>query len=556
MVRFNFRCLVAMVLVLVCLVPVRGQALTGDILGTVRDSSGAVVPGVLVTLTQVATNVKSTATTDTEGNYSFSALKPDHYSLEVSKANFEKTVIPDIELLVAQRQRLDIALRVGATSQRIEVSAGAAELLESQTSEVGQVIEEKPIEELPLNGRDFIQLATLAPGVYPVAGAFSCSSAGYGTGVKQGAASFTAFGLRESDVSYLIDGIETRGARYGNATIRPSVDAIQEFKMQTEDYGADNGRSSIIVNIALKSGTNSIHGSGFEFLRNSALDANNFFLNEAGLRNPGFQQNDFGGSIGGPVRRSKTFFFGAYEGIRSLQALPLIGLYPSAAQLGGNLADDSTGTGIFPTTSAFCQANAGSTKCLNVIDPTTGQPFPGNVIPTSRLDPVDQKWLPYIHQPNVAVTPDLPTLPSFNFAETPKELDNANLFHIRVDHEFSSKDHLFTSYSFDERPHFVPGLAILGGETFPWRGQVLAIGETHVFTPNVVNEIRFGYDRSHNGGIAQTANGPNIAGDIFGIQNVPVRPLAYGVPYAVIPVGVVTLYRNRLWIEAFSSWTT
>jgi len=541
MVTLSVRCFAVFVVMLAALVSCRGQALTGDILGTVRDSTGAVAPGALVMLTQVGTGVTSSAITDSDGNYSFASLKPAHYSLEVSKANFEKTIVPDIELLVAQRQRLDIILRVGATNQRVEVSAGAAVLLETQTSEVGQVMQEKPIVELPLNGRDFIQLATLTPGVYPVAGANSCSSQGFGTGAKPGTSTFTALGLRESDVSYLVDGIETRGARFGNATIRPSVDAIQEFKVQTQDYSADNGRSSIIVNIALKSGSDTVHGSAYEFFRNSALDANNFFLNQAGVARPGFQQNNFGVSIGGPIvfphlynGHNKTFFFGDYEGIRSLQAQSLLGLYPSTAQLAGNLADDSTGTGIFPASSAFCQANAGSTKCMDVVDPTTGKPFPGNVIPTGRLDPIALKWLPFINQPNVTVTANQAALPGFNFTKTPKEKNNADLFHIRVDHEFSEKDHLFGSYSFDQRPHFVPGLAILGGETFPWRAQVLAIGETHIFNPTVVNEFRFGYDRSRNGGIAETAFGPNISGDVFGFQNVPNRPIAFGVPTANI----------------------
>jgi len=541
MLSFSVRCFAAIVLMLASVVACWGQALTGDILGTVRDSTGAVVADAQVILTQVGTGATSSAITDSEGNYSFASLKPAHYSLEVSKANFEKTIVPDIVLLVAQRQRLDIILRVGATSQRVEVSAGAAVLLETQTSEVGQVIQEKPIVELPLDGRDFIQLATLAPGVYPIAGAYSCSSQGYGTGAKSGTSTFTAMGLRESDVSYLVDGIETRGARWGNATVRPSVDAIQEFKVQTEDYSADNGRSSIIVNIALKSGTDTVHGSAYEFLRNSALDANDFFLNKTGVPRPGFQQNNFGTSIGGPIvfpriynGRHKTFFFGDYEGIRSLQSGTFTGLYPSAAQLAGNLADDSTGTGIFPTSSPFCQANAGSTKCMDVIDPTTGNPFPGNVIPTGRLDTIAQKWLPYINQPNVNVPANQASLPGFNFVKTPKEKNNADLFHIRVDHEFNEKNHLFGSYSFDQRPHFVPGLAILGGETFPWRAQVLALGETHIFTPTVVNEFRFGYARSRNGGISETAFGPNISADVFGFQNVPNRPIAFGVPTAGI----------------------
>jgi len=537
MVRLTWWCLGAVALLIVWVMPVtvcKAQALTGDIVGTVRDSSGAVIPDVRISLTQVDTGIKLSVSTDSSGNYSFAELKPTRYSLEASKLSFTTTTIPDIELLVTQRQRIDVTLRLGAVSQHVEVSAGAAELLETQTSSVGQVIQQKPIVDLPLNGRDFVQLATLSAGVYSSNGAAICSCATWATGAPAGTVSFTAMGLRETDISYLIDGIETRGARLGNVTVRPSPDAIQEFKVQTENYSAENGRSSIIVNVALKSGSNKLHGSAYEFLRNSYLDANNFFLNLAGVQKPGFQQNDFGGSVGGPIRHDKTFFFGDFEGIRSLKAESLVGLYPSVAQFAGNLADDSAGTGIFPTNSSFCQANAGSQKCVDVINPSTGQAFPGNRIPKNMLDPIAQKWLPYIHVPNVAVAANEPQIPSFNFAYTPKELNNADLFHIRLDHVISDKDHFFASYSFDQRPHFRPGLPILGGLKFPWRAQVLALNETHLFSPTIVNEVRFGYNRSVNGGVGQTAYGQNIASNVFGFQNVQAQPVAYGVPGAVI----------------------
>jgi hypothetical protein len=537
MTRLSAHWFVMTVLVTLCFVPGRdcqAQALSGSIVGTVRDSSHAVVPGVQITLTQIESGATQSTTSDESGEYSFAELKPAHYRLEASKPTFEKAVISDIELLVTQRQRLDITLRVGAATQQVEVNAGAAELLESQNAEIGQVIQQKPIVDLPLNGRDFIQLATLGAGIYPVAAGYSCSAQGFATGATSGTVSFTAMGLREQDISYLIDGIETRNPRWGSATIRPSPDAIQEFKVETQDYGSENGRSSVVVNIALKSGTDALHGSAYEFLRNSALDANSYFLNLAGVPKPGFQQNDFGASLGGPIRRGKTFFFGDYEGIRSLKAKALVGLYPSTAQLAGNLADDSVGTGIFPTDSAFCQSNSGNSKCVDVVNPSTGTPFPGNIIPTDMLNATAQKWLPYINKPNVTIAPNPGVIPPLNFSSTPKELNNADLFHIRVDHQFREKDHAFGSFSFDQRSHFLPGIAILGGEDFPWRAMVLSLGETHLLSSKAVNELHFGYSRSNIEGISQTANGPNIAADTFGIQNVPVRPLAYGIPTAGI----------------------
>jgi hypothetical protein len=517
-------------------ITVLAQTFTADILGTVRDTSGAVVPNAKVTLTQVSTGVTFNASTDSSGDYIFAELQPGRYRLVVSKEGFKTNTVSDIELLVGQRSRTDVALALGAITQTVEVSAGGTEMLETLTSSIGQVINEKAITELPLNGRNFIQLATLSPGVFSVAtctNSFSCSLVFTGGG-GPGGSTIAAMGLRESNVSYLIDGIETRSARWGNASIKPSPDAIQEFKMETSNFEADSGRSSVITNITLKSGSNSVHGSAYEFLRNSALDANNFFLNEAGKPRPPFRQNNFGGAVGGPIVRDKLFFFGAYEGFRSQKGIALNGLYPSAAQLAGNLADDSAGTGIFPTNSAFCQANAGSSKCLNVINPFTGQPFPGNMIPTGMLDATAQKWLPYIRQPNVAVTPNQPTVPPFNFISEPNETISDNQFHARIDYNIRNKDRLFGSASYDDRPHTLPGLAINANKIFPWRGQVYAGNWVHTFSPTTVNEFSFGYSHSHNSLVGDTSFGPNIAQDVIGLKNVNPYPITFSVPGAGI----------------------
>jgi hypothetical protein len=513
-----------------------GQTFTGDLLGTVKDSTGAVIPGANVTLTQVSTGAKFTATTDKSGDYLFTELQPGRYRLEVSKQGFQTKTVSDIELLVAQRTRLDVSLEIGAVMQSVEVSAGGTQLLETQSSEVGQVVQQRAMVELPLNGRNFLQLALLAPGVFPAANnnnGFSCVQTFTGGG-GPGGGSIGPMGLRESNVSYLIDGIETRSARWGNASIKPAPDAVQEFKMETSNFEADSGRSSVITNITLKSGSNVFHGSAYEFIRNSALDANDFFLNTAGKPKPEFQQNNFGGSVGGPIKRNKLFFFGAYEGLRSGQGLALTGLYPTAAQLAGDLADDSAGTGIFPTNSPVCQANPGSSKCINVINPSTGQPFPGNVIPPTMLDPTAQKWIPYIHQPNVAVTPNQPSLPSFNFAYAPKDVFSDNQFHIRIDDNIGNNDRFFASYSYDDRPHNRPSLAIDANQLFPWRGQVLATSWVHSFNPTLVNEFRFGYSRSHIAFNGNTSFGPNIAQDVIGLMNVNPYPITYSVPGAGI----------------------
>ena len=517
--------------------PGLGQLITGDILGTIQDSTGAVVPGAKVTLAAVDTGIKWEATSDASGNYLFAQMKPGHYSVEASKEGFRTETVSNIELLVGQRPRVDITLVVGALTQTVEVSAGGVQLLDTQTSTMGQVIQEKPVAELPLNGRNFMQLAILAPGVNPVLNAVSPAT----TWVGQSNVTTFVAGLRESDESFLVDGIESRNARFGSVGVRPDPDAIQEFKMQTSDFSAEFGRSAAIINTTIKSGSNTVHGALYEYARNSTLDSNSFFLNLTGAPKPSFQQNNFGFSLGGPVNlphvyhgHDKTFFFINYEGIRSRQGTGGTALVASRAQLAGNLADDSAGTGIFPTSSPFCTANPTSSKCVNVIDPTTGQPFPGNVIPTNRLDPVAQKWLAYIPAPNVAVASGLTAPPLYNYTVSPKDRNDLNEGNARMDHSISSKDQLFGSFTFEDRPHVEPGVMLGAGQAYPNRNQLLAVTEAHTFSPTVVNEARFGYNRTKTFLEGLGALGGNVAANVFGFTNTSANPFDYGVPDAGI----------------------
>ncbi|MGH7869684.1 MAG: carboxypeptidase regulatory-like domain-containing protein, partial [Candidatus Dormibacteraceae bacterium] len=512
--------------------PALAQLITGDIVGTVRDASGAVVPDAKAVLTQSATGVSYTTSTDPSGNYTFVQLKPSHYNLTVSKQGFETSAISDIELLVGQRPRVDVALQVGTVSQRVTVSAGGVQMLETQTSSAGQVIQEKPIVNLPLNGRDFMQLTVLAPAVSPIGNGNSPATAW--TGLGSGNASVSVAGMRESDVSYLIDGIETRNARFGSADLHPSIDALQEFKMQTDGFSAEYGRSSAVMNSTLKSGTNSFHGDAYEFIRNSALDANDFFFNAQSLPIPPYAQNDFGATLGGPIVHDKTFLFLAYEGFRSRLGETGEALVPSAGQWAGDLADNSSGTGIFPTNSAFCQGNPGSSRCLNVINPSTGQPFPGNVIPSSMLDARAQKWHQFTPTANIPSAVNSATLPLFNYAASPKIRNDFNNANVRVDQSISSKDQLYGSYSFDDVPHIVPSVMPVQGTSYPMRSQVASITETHILSPQIVNEFRFGYNRGKTFLVSQGALGPNYATDVFDFTNTSPNPFDFGVPDAGI----------------------
>jgi hypothetical protein len=267
------------------------QAITGDILGTVKDASGAVVPGAKVVLTQTTTGVKFMVTTDTGGNYLFAQLKPNRYSLTVSKHGFVSTTVSDIDLLVGQRPRVDVVLQVGSVTETVNVNAGGIQLLDTQTSSMGQVLEDRTIVNLPLNTRNFMQLVTLAAGVSPIGSGNSPAS--FWTGAGSGQVTASIAGLRESDESFLVNGIETRNSRFGSVGLRPSIDAIQEFKMQTDNFSAETGRSAAVINTTLKSGSNQLHGSLFEFIRNDSLDANDFFFNLVGTRIPHYVQRGY-----------------------------------------------------------------------------------------------------------------------------------------------------------------------------------------------------------------------------------------------------------------------
>lgn len=510
-----------------------GQAITGDLLVNVTDPSGAVVGGARLELVETGTNLKFPAETDSLGNHLYSQLKPGLYKLTVTAPGFQVTVLDDIRILIGQRTRVDVRLIVGAVTETVTVSAGTVTLLNSESAAMGQVIDQKPIVELPLNGRNFIQLAQISAGAVPIG--IGVSPATSWTG--RGDSTLSIAGGRETNVSFLVNGIETRNSRFGSAGIRPSIEAIQEFRVQRTTFGAEFGRSAAIVNTTLRSGTNELHLTAFEFLRNRNLDANNFFANRTGQRKPPFSQNNFGTAVGGPVRlpkiydgRDKTFFFFNFEGLRQREGITSTGIYPSRAQLSGNLADDSAGTGFYPLVSAFCQANRGSRKCMNVIDPTSGQPFAGNVIPTGRLDPITQKALPWILTPNLAEAAGAAAFPNFNTVGAPKIINDWDQYNVRLDHRLGSKDHLFGSFSYADEAHLRPALRPLGGDNFPQSNRLVTATYNRIFSPSILNEFRFGYNRSRTFRLAETSFGRDYAREVFGLKNTTDQPIMFGVP--------------------------
>jgi hypothetical protein len=346
------------------------QRIFGDMLGSVTDPSGAAVREAKVTLHNLDTGRTLTATTAQDGSYSFVELTPGRYEVTAEHEGFETKVISNVKLSADQRVRVDISIPVGAVSTVVQVQASGGELVQTETHELSEVVESRRVEDLPVNGRSYLSLTVTTPGVI----------LGGTQGIKSNTSNWTlrnnqsiwVSGQRESSINYMIDGIETRNNRWANVSFRPSIDMISEFKLERSAYGGEIGLDGgVIVNITTKGGTNEFHGSAFEFLRNNDLNARNYFDKSVAP----LQDNDFGGVIGGPIIKNKLFFFGSYEGDRSNKGQTLQGLFPSQAQLQGNLADNSAGTGIFPTNSSFCQSNPTSNQCKAIMDPDSGAPF-------------------------------------------------------------------------------------------------------------------------------------------------------------------------------------
>jgi len=483
---------------------VGAQQETAKLTGEVKDSSGALVAGAHITVTNVRTNISVNTETNDQGFYTVASLKPGDYSITVEKTGFSKTLHSGVTLQINQVARIDITLQTGQVTESVEI-AGGAPLLESETSSRGSVIDQKKIVELPLNGRDYNQLALLSPGVFP--GTPRLASVNF-KGV------LNVNGNRTFNNVFLLDGVDN--ISYSNSfrgenvqLVQPSIEALQEFKIQTNAYSAEFGRSSgAVVNAVIKSGTNDIHGSLYEFIRNDALDANNFFSNALGAPKPVRKRNQFGGSIGGPLVKNRTFWFADYEGLRDREGVPRVRLVPTAAQKAG----------LFSTA---------------VFDPfAAGRPeFSKNaagqwVIPESRWDPVGRAIVALIPDPNVAGTNI--------FASTPVTTTRQDQFDVRIDHQISSNISLFGRYSFVDtntfRPAPLPGLAegsfndAFGANLN--RSQGMAIGLTWTFSPTFVGDFRFGWGRGN-----YFTNPPNFGvngAEKVGLKNVPSDPAIVG----------------------------
>ena len=444
---------------------VAGATLTG----TVTDSSHAGIPKAQVTITDVATDVARNAVTDNVGFYTAPNLLPGTYDVSVTAPGFSTEVRTGVTLTVGAKQVLDIAMRVGQVSERVQVT-GEAPTVELASSTIGAVVNSTTVRELPLNGRSWTDLATLQPGVVAIETQLPFTS-GSNRGSRGFGAQISISGGRPQQNNYRLDGISINDYSNGGPGSvlggNLGVDAIQEFSVLTSNYSTEYGRTSGgVVNAITRSGTNQFHGSVYEFLRNSALDARNFF-DQATI--PPFKRNQFGASAGGPIRKDRTFVFGDYEAIRQSKGITLVSVVPSAAARAGILSS-------------------------------------GNV----TVDPTVQKFLGIYPLPNAGLTA---SGDSGKFAFAGQQIVSENFFTTRVDHKFSDKDALFGTYMYDNTTFSTPDAfdaTLVGHHT---KRQLVALEETHIFNQNLVNTVRAGISRSAVANLLGLAAINPLAGD-------------------------------------------
>jgi outer membrane receptor protein involved in Fe transport len=460
------------------------QTSTGRITGTITDQTGAVVSGATVNITSLEENRTVTAQSGGSGEYSVPSLKPGSYKVEVTAPNF-KSSTQTVTLEVNQVLPVNVALTPGATTENVEVSS-AAPLVSTDSSDLGEVIEGKQVIDLPLNTRNFTQLATLTPGVTRGMNINGNSNGTQGNAEtyrynNSGGAVLNVNGLRPQANNFLLDGFDNNESLVNTIIFFSEPDAIQEFRVETNVAPAEFGRAGgAIVNTSIKSGTNQFHGTFFEYLRNSALDATPWTSASNAQKLP-FKQNQFGAAIGGPIIKNKLFIFGDYQGLRASQP---------------NTTDYATVPTDLMRSSGFTNFSQVTTPIIN---PITGTPFPGNILPAGMLNPAAVAYLNAFPAPNCnnSINANCQFLTN-NYTTNRNRITSFDDFDIRADYNMSSKDSAFVRYSYgnenltttSEFPALPAGFGSGSNPTKPWSA---VFEETHLFTSNLVNEFRFGY---------------------------------------------------------------
>ena len=462
---------------------------TSSVGGTIKDPTGLGVPAAKVELTDTQRGASRQTETNQSGDYVFNAVQAGIYTLQVSRSGFQTSTVKNVRVAVNQLATVDMTMQLGAVTQTVQVNAeGETPLLETASNALGTVVDQVRVEELPLNGRDFMQLGFLAGATSLPQGSSDVVTSQY----QHPDRTIGIAGASQFQTSYLVDGIATRGSRLGESSLNLSISAIDQFKIQIGFFMPDQGPNPGIVDVITKGGTNQFHGEAFEFLRNSNLDARNFFAQapERQLR------NQFGFAFGGPVLipalfngKDKLWFHTDYEGTRQIQDFTSNGFTPTAAMFGGDFS-------VVPQT---------------IYDPSTfnaatgqRQPFPGNVIPSNRINSLSQKLLQYY-------------LPGANYNERPSNLFgsprdtlNDDQFTIRVDTRISGRQSLFLDMTYENSPVLNGGLLPLTGASYPFDAQMAVIQHTMTFGPNLVNIARIGFSRSFVQSQGEAESGPDL----------------------------------------------
>jgi hypothetical protein len=508
------------------ILPVAAQVQTNtEISGTVSDTQGAMVPGASVSLRNQDTGEVQKTTSNGAGSYAFLSIPPGTYTVTASHVGFKAAEVTNRVAQVAEPAQVDLKLEVGQVSQTVSVSAAGAELIDTTTAEVSGTINQKLVSNLPLNGGDFLDLVTMAPGTA------STTALGPWSNTGSNQASFTeaslmhvsAAGLsvtggvflggnRDSASNISIDGSNIQMALYGQTVQLQSPSDIQEVKVESGVMNAEFGFGTSAVNTVTKSGANQFHGEAYEYLRNNDLDANNFFSNLAGLKNPGYKMNQFGASVGGPILRNKLHFFANYEGLRVAQSTVNEAPTPPAAVRNGNFS--SLGVTVYNPYQ---------------YDPATGlrTPFPNDTIPSGAtslcspnptcMDPAMVAYLNYTPLPNTVID----GIPEYVNA-TPTTITR-NQYTGRIDWDHGEKTHVFGRYTYFNDYGFATGVAPIAGTANPFGSINPTVSWVQIFSPTAVNNLTLSYTRGHIA-ISRATNGIGDISHQLGLQNVSTSP--------------------------------
>ena len=491
-----------------------GRAQTqGGISGLVTDSSGAAIAGAEVTVTNTATRGTRKTTTNADGLYSFPSLPPGNYALKIEHKGFKTAEIPEVKVDVQQIVRLDVPLQVGALEESVTVSSRST-LLNTENTTLGTVIENKVVTELPLNGRQYLNLVALSPNVNMLSPA--AGQAGARQGGDRAQQSISTGGQRIFFNYYTLDGVANMDVNFNSYIALPSIDAIQEFKVQNGVYPAEYGHQSTQVNVVTKSGGNTFHGTLFEFVRNDALDAEPYGFTAVRPRKSPFKWNDFGYEVDGPIYipglfdgRDKLFFMTNFEGLRRRQTTQATFTVPTAKMFAGDFSEVLPGTIIY--------------------DPTTGQPFPGNVVPANRIDPVSKNFLEYYRSS---------TLPGLlnNYVQDNSAPFDRNGYVIRADYNESPTSQWMGRYNWGDDTQSTQGLGLAGTKVLTDYKQ-WAASNTRTFGSTLVNEARFGYTKFFNSLGTLSAFTNNVVADVGVPNQNPGEPITWGIPNVVFSGG-------------------